>query len=112
MIEAYEKILSIDIGGTSIKAATLDRDGKLQQEYKKLPTPSPATPEHVLTTIKELVKDFTYDKIAAGFPGYVKKGIIHTAPNLGTDAWANINLAKRLNDVLGKPARVINDADM
>ena len=112
MIEAYEKILSIDIGGTSIKAATLDRDGKLQQEYKKLPTPSPATPEHVLTTIKELVKDFTYDKIAAGFPGYVKKGIIHTAPNLGTSDWANINLAKKLNDLLGKPARVINDADM
>jgi polyphosphate glucokinase len=105
-------ILSIDIGGTSIKAATLDRDGKLQQEYKKLPTPSPATPENVLSSIKELVKDYTYDKIAAGFPGYVKKGIICTAPNLGTEAWANINLAKKLHDVLGKPARVINDADM
>ena len=53
MVEAYEKILSIDIGGTSIKAATLNRDGKLQQEYKKLPTPSPATPAAVLKTIKE-----------------------------------------------------------
>jgi polyphosphate glucokinase len=112
MIEAYEKILSIDIGGTSIKAATLNRDGKLQQAYKKLPTPMPATPAAVVQTIQELVKDFTYDKIAAGFPGYVKNGIIQTAPNLGTDAWANTNLAKKLHEILGKPARVINDADM
>lgn len=112
MTEAYEKILSIDIGGTSIKAATLNMDGKLQQEYKKLPTPSPATPAAVLKTINELVNDFNYDKIAIGFPGYVKNGIIKTAPNLGTEAWKNTNLAKKLNSVLGKPARVINDADM
>ena len=112
MIEAYEKILSIDIGGTSIKAATLNREGGLQQEYKKLPTPKPSTPNAILKTIRELVKDFTYDKIAAGFPGYVKNGIIQTAPNLGTEAWAKTDLAKKLHEVLGKPARVINDADM
>lgn len=112
MIEAYEKILSLDIGGTSVKSAVLDRDGKIVQNYIKLPTPDPATPEAVLATIKELVKDFTFDKVAAGFPGYVKNGIIHTAPNLGTEHWKGIDLAKRLNDTLGKPARVINDADM
>ena len=112
MIEAYEKILSLDIGGTSIKAATLDRDGKMVQAYKKLPTPIPATPDAVIKTIRKLVKDFNYDKIAAGFPGYIKNGIVLTAPNLGTGAWANINLAKKLHETLGKPARVINDADM
>ena len=112
MSKVSEKILSIDIGGTSIKAATLNPDGKLLQEYKKLPTPMPASPVAVINTIKELVKDFGYTKIAAGFPGYVKNGIVITAPNLGTEVWANTNLAKKLNDVLRKPARVINDADM
>lgn len=112
MIEAYEKILSLDIGGTSIKAATLNREGKIQQEYRKLPTPNPATPDAVLSTITTLVKDFTFDKVAAGFPGYIKNGVVHTAPNLGTENWKDIDLAKKLTDTLQKPARVINDADM
>lgn len=112
MIEAYEKVLSIDIGGTSIKAATLDREGNIQQAYTKLPTPSPATPEAVIATIQELVKDFSYDKIAVGFPGYIKNGIVITAPNLGTESWQQTDLAKRLYNTLAKPARVINDADM
>lgn len=112
MIEAYEKILSVDIGGSSIKAASLNRDGKIVMDYKKLPTPSPATPDAVLFTIQELSKAFEYDKVAAGFPGYIKNGIVHTAPNLGTEKWAGINLAEKLKETLQKPARVINDADM
>ncbi|MEO5947129.1 MAG: ROK family protein [Chitinophagaceae bacterium] len=112
MIEAYEKILSVDIGGSSIKAASLNRDGKIVTDYKKLPTPSKATPDAVLFTIQKLSKEFEYDKVAAGFPGYIKNGIVHTAPNLGTKSWAGINLAEKLKETLQKPARVINDADM
>ncbi|MFT4094060.1 MAG: ROK family protein, partial [Niabella sp.] len=37
---------------------------------------------------------------------------VHTAPNLGTDQWAGLNFAEELTLALGKPARVINDADM
>ena len=105
-------ILSLDIGGSSIKAATLNSEGKIVQEFTKLPTPSEATPANVLATIQELVKDFQYDKIAAGFPGYIKNGVVKTAPNLGTEQWANVNLAQLLSDKFQKPARVINDADM
>lgn len=112
MIEAYEKVLSIDIGGTSVKSAVLDRDGNILQDYKKLPTPQPSTPEAVVQTIQELVKDFSFDRIAAGFPGYIKNGTVITAPNLGTEQWTGINLAQLLNEKLQKPARVINDADM
>jgi len=112
MLEAYEKVLSIDIGGTSVKAAVVDRDGMIQQAFKKTPTPSPSTPGAVIATIQELVKDFTYDKVAAGFPGYIKNGIVITAPNLGTANWQQTDLAKKLHEALAKPARVINDADM
>ncbi len=112
MIEAYEKILSIDIGGTSVKSAVLNRDGKIVQDYKKLPTPQPSTPDAVIKTIQELVKDFSFDRIATGFPGYIKNGTVITAPNLGTEQWSGVNLAQLLNEKLGKPARVINDADM
>ena len=50
--------------------------------------------------------------ISVGFPGYVKNGVIKTAPNLGTDFWKDFDLSKKLENELGKPTRVVNDADM
>ena len=107
-----ERILSIDIGGSKIKGSVLSSEGEMLQDYMKLPTPKPANPESVIKTIQELATSFTFDKIAAGFPGYVRDGIVHTAPNLGTEAWAGVNLAEKLTAAFQKPARVINDADM
>jgi len=108
-----EKILSIDIGGSNIKAVLLDATGQNQTEYEKLATPVPATPETVMVVIEQLVQRLNgFDKISAGFPGYVKDGVVHTAPNLGTDYWKQTNLAQMLSTRLGKPAKVVNDADM
>ena len=107
-----ERILSIDIGGTHIKTAVLDSKGKLLTDYTKLPTPDPATPDDVLRTIQQLAKGLQFDVIAAGFPGYIKRGVIHTAPNLGTDYWKGFEIEKALGKIFSKPARVINDADM
>ncbi|MEX8546184.1 MAG: ROK family protein [Mucilaginibacter sp.] len=108
-----KKFLSIDIGGSHIKATVLDQDGKQIKEYEKIQTPSPASPENLMQAIETLTKDFpAYDLISAGFPGYVKDGTVFTAPNLGTDLWRNTNLKKLLKDTLGKDAIVVNDADM
>lgn len=104
--------LAIDIGGSKVKASTLNEKGAIVQDYIKLPTPTPATPANLIKTIKELVKGFQYDRISAGFPGYVRDNIVHTAPNLGSAYWNKINLADLLTKALGKPARVVNDADM
>jgi polyphosphate glucokinase len=38
---AQLKILSIDIGGSSIKATILDSKGNLKMDYKKVVTPKP-----------------------------------------------------------------------
>lgn len=107
------KFLSIDIGGSHIKATILNDKGALQMAYDKIPTPMPANPENVINGIKKLVKSFPeYTKISVGFPGYVKQGVIKTAPNLGTDFWKDFDLSKKLENELGKPTRVVNDADM
>jgi len=112
-IKASPKILSIDIGGSHVKATILNDKGELQMAYDKTPTPMPSTPENMLDAIKKLVKDFPhYDLISVGFPGYVKRGVIKTAPNLGNEAWEDFDLSKELENKLGKPARVVNDADM
>jgi polyphosphate glucokinase len=109
----YNHILSVDIGGSHIKATILNKEGKLQVEYNRLPTPQPATPVKVVQTIKKLITDFpAFDCVSVGFPGYVKKGIIKTAPNLGTKSWQNINLQKLLEEALQKPVRIVNDADL
>src|ERR1700712_1701336 len=107
------KFLSVDIGGSHIKATILNDKGALLMDYEKLPTPIPANPENVVNTIKKLAKSFPgYDNVSVGFPGYVKKGVIKTAPNLGNEFWKDFDLSKKLGDELGKPARVVNDADM
>jgi len=112
-VSSGQKFLSIDIGGSNIKAVMLDATGQNLTEYEKLPTPVPATPERVMVVIEQLAQRLNgFDKISAGFPGYVKDGVVHTAPNLGTDYWKQTNLAEMLATRLGKPAKVVNDADM
>ncbi|MEO6329353.1 MAG: ROK family protein [Ginsengibacter sp.] len=107
------KILTIDIGGSHIKATILDEAGTLIQDYARLPTPVPSTPGSVLETISDLVKKFPeYDRISVGFPGYVKKGVIKTAPNLGTEQWKDYDLANALSALLKRPAKIVNDADL
>lgn len=107
------RILSIDIGGSHIKATILDGEGKLLREYTKLKTPQPASPANVIKTIRKLTSQFeSFEYIAAGFPGYVRDGIVWTAPNLGTDLWTGVHFSKMLQKAWNKPARVINDADM
>jgi len=112
-IASSPKFLSIDIGGSHIKATVLNDSGMLQMDYKIVPTPSPANPENIISAIKTLAKSFQeYDMISVGFPGYVKKGVIQTAPNLGTDFWKDYDLTKKMESELGKPTRIVNDADM
>jgi polyphosphate glucokinase len=113
MTETNEKILAIDIGGTHIKAIILNDDGKFLKEYESEKTPHPSSPEKVMAVIEDLAKHFPeYDKIAAGFPGVIKDGIVKTAPKLGNSLWKDFDLRKKLESVLGKPAMLINDADL
>lgn len=105
-------ILSIDIGGTNIKSCVLSPNGKLLTEFKKSPTPKNSTPAEVLKVIKNLCTDFKkFEKISIGFPGYVKMGIVQTAPNLAENKWFNVDLAQQIADIFNKPVRLINDAD-
>ncbi len=106
-------ILSIDIGGTSIKSVLLDENGKMLTEYVKSKTPESATPKDILSGIADLVKPIpkTYDRVSMGFPGYIKKGIVKTAPNLAKNKWKDVDLAQRVANALNMPVRLVNDAD-
>ena len=76
--------LAVDIGGTGIKAAALDQNGKMVSEREKIKTPRNATPKKVIATIAKLAKMVGKgDRVSAGFPGVVKDVLVDTAPNLG-----------------------------
>ena len=111
-METSGHILAIDVGGSHIKGTILNSKGEWQMEYKRTPTPEEARPSDVLGIIKELAAGMpVYDKVSVGFPGYVRNGIVYTAPNLGKGYWDKINLGQQISDALRKPVRLVNDAD-
>ena len=112
MVDTAQKILCIDIGGSHIKATIINFNGDFLQKYEREDTPDPPSPEKVVKLIIALAPRFPhYDKVTAGFPGFVKYGVVKTAPKLGNKMWKDYDLQKELQAQLGKPTLVINDAD-
>lgn len=103
--------LAVDIGGSGIKVMVLDEAGNPVTDRDRVETPQPAKPEPVIAAVVGLAKDKAFDRVSVGFPGVVKAGITKTAVNLDPD-WLDVDLASILAQQLGKPVRVINDADM
>lgn len=106
-------ILSIDIGGSSIKTVVLNDAGVLQTEFTKIKTPEDSSPDAILSCIMKLIEPIpkTYNRVSIGFPGFVLNGVVKTAPNLSHGKWIDIDLAQRIANTLNLPVRLINDAD-
>ena len=106
------EVLGIDIGGTGIKGALVDTDsGEMLTERYRLLTPRPATPQAMITTIAEIVKQFRWQgPVGCGFPGVVKDGVAYTASNLAKE-WIGFNLKSSLGKLTGCDVAVLNDAD-
>jgi len=108
------RTLAIDVGGTGIKAVVLDEAGHMVSEHRRVPTPpKPVAPETLLRAIDEVTTPLgAFERVSVGFPGYVREGRVLTAPNLGTEVLAGFDLQSALAERLGKPVRVLNDADV
>ena len=115
---AHPRAIGIDVGGTGIKAAVVDLvTGELTSPRIREKTPQPATPEAVIETVGLLV-----DRLAvgghlhptmpagAGLPGVVKGGRLVTAANIDK-AWVDFAAQEALEARLGRPVRLVNDAD-
>ncbi len=105
--------LSIDIGGSGLKAMLLDAAGKPVSERQRVPTPEVPTPDAVLAGLDELRKLFPkFDRVSVGFPGVVKHGKTFEAFNLHP-LWAGgFPLQAELEKRWKRPVRVGNDADV
>lgn len=107
------KTLTIDVGGTGIKMMTLDHNGVPMGERARELTPDPATPDSVFEVFRKMLPaQEPFDRVSVGFPGVVERGVVRTAPNLGTEPWAGYGLQAALHDLTGRPVRALNDADL
>ena len=105
--------LAIDIGGSGLKALVLNAAGEPMSDRVRIDTPVGAAPDAIVALLVELVRDLpAYERVAVGFPGMVRGGVVRTAPNLGHDGWAGYDLQTALQQALGQPVRVANDADV
>lgn len=105
--------LAVDIGGGTVKLLVLGANGEPLSETRTAITPSPATPDAVLALIHATADELPpHQRVSVGFPGVVKNGVTMNAPNLGSELWAEVPLAGRLSDMLGRPVRAVNDVDL
>lgn len=105
------RILSVDIGGTLIKASVINADGEMLAPWVRNPTPQDATPDSVVSEIDRIARDLPpYQKISVAFPGVVSSGVVKTAPNLAADAWYGHDFRSALQAKFGCDVRILNDA--
>jgi polyphosphate glucokinase len=118
--------LSIDVGGTGLKASVLDETGRMEHERVRIDTPYPLSPQKLVMELQKLTKDLpAFDRVSIGFPGMVRSGQILSAPHFVSPdgpagkpepklvrAWDRFDLAAAMEEVTGKPTKVANDADI
>lgn len=107
------KALGIDIGGSGIKGAMVDTDrGKMITDRYRIPTPRPATPKAVISTVKKIVRRFDYKgPLGIGFPGIIVDGITLSAVNIHEE-WKGYAGAKAFSKATGCNVIMGNDADV
>jgi polyphosphate glucokinase len=124
MTEALPEVASgriaigIDVGGSGIKAAVVDvESGRFRSERLRIATPSPATPEAVISSIGRIVKRLarasglgTTTPVGVGLPGVTMDNTLKFAGNIDP-AWIGFPVVERLRKATGRPVTIVNDAD-
>ncbi|HZK04376.1 MAG TPA: ROK family protein [Actinomycetaceae bacterium] len=118
--------LSIDCGGGGIKGSVLDPEGALRSNPIRAVTPYPLPPERLVGVIRSLSGQLpAADRVTVGMPGMIRRGIVvstphyicragprtRVVPELVT-AWEMFDMRAAVEEALGIPARVLNDAEM
>jgi len=112
-------VVGVDLGGTKIYTALADDRGRLVAETT-VPTTAAEGPgaviARIVSTVREVqgaVSGATHLTLALGVgsPGPLDPvtGVVHDTPNLG---WHNVPLKKILEEMVGIPVLVDNDANL
>ena len=99
----HRKVLVVDIGGTSVKVLAT-----AQEPSRSCPSGPTLTPARMVSAVKAMTGDWTYDVVAIGYPGAVKRGAPITEPRNLAGGWVGFDFAA----AFGRPVKVLNDAAM
>jgi polyphosphate glucokinase len=98
-----KNVLVIDVGGTSVKILATR-----QTEVRSFRSGRTLTPTRMVSGVKKLVTDWTYEVVSIGYPGPVLGGRPTAEPaNLGR-GWVGFDFAA----AFGRPVKIVNDAAM
>jgi polyphosphate glucokinase len=114
----HRQAIGIDVGGTGVKAAVVDlATGELVSPRIRERTPQPSAPPAVLEVVGQILDRLAADghlepsmPAGLGLPGVVKGGRLKTAANIDA-AWVDFPIRETLEARIGRPVRLINDAD-
>lgn len=110
---AIKRILCIDVGGTGLKAAVISPSGKYLVKRVRIKTPQHRKPRQIVRALADLAALLgRFDAVTIGFPGMIRGGRVMTAPAFGTKDWEGFDLAAAMRKKLGKPVKLLNDADV
>jgi glucokinase len=114
-----EYVVGIDLGGTKIYAAVVDRKGRILgvgRKRTKVELGFDVTVERMVTCVRDAITEAKVDfadiiAIGVGSPGPLdlKKGSIIETPNL---KWKDAPLKARLKDALKRPVSIDNDGNV
>src|SRR5215467_3070889 len=100
---AAKRVLVVDVGGTTVKILVTG-----QTEARSFPSGPTLTPARMVSEVKKLAADWTYDVVSIGYPGAVFGGRPVAEPhNLGR-GWVGFDFARAFD----RPVKVVNDAAM
>jgi polyphosphate glucokinase len=100
---ATPKVLVVDVGGTAVKIlATNQTESRLFLSGRTL------TPGRMVSGVRRLAADWTYDVVSIGYPGPVLHGRPMAEPHNLARGWVGFDFA----GAFGLPVKMVNDAAM
>jgi polyphosphate glucokinase len=96
-------VLTIDIGGTSVKILATG-----QKESRRFPSGKTLTPKKMVDGVQKLAGDWQYDVVLIGYAGPVLHNRPVAEPHNLAKGWVGFNYQVAFN----RPVKIINDAAM
>ena len=104
--------IGVDVGGTKVAAGVVDEHGTIVEKLRRAtPSSSPARTEQVIAgAVTELLSRHRVQAVGLGAAGFIdeQRASVRFAPNL---AWREEPLRLRVEDLIGLPVVVENDAN-
>jgi predicted NBD/HSP70 family sugar kinase len=97
------KVLVVDVGGSHVKLLASG-----EREPRKIDSGPRMNARRMVAAVTRATRDWSYDRVSLGYPGFVVEGKPLTEPANLAPGWVGFDFRR----AFGCPVRVLNDAAM